>query len=936
MHKAQHPVRCAALWGASAAALSLALAWSGAASAQVAPSGSTPSNSAPQTGPGGKVAVDPAHAADGSVEEIVVTSSRVERQGFEAPTPTTVVGATELRLGARSNIAAVLDDLPEVKATLNPTNTVRSAVQSGAQSVDLRGIGPTRTLVLLNAHRFVGDNDLNSVPFDLVKRVEVVTGGASADWGSGAIAGVVNILLDDQFEGGRINLQSGISTQGDGQDYRASAAFGSGFSNDRGHFMVDAEYYNNRGIYPLTSRDNVGGYAVLANPGFTATNGQHAFIISPNVGPTNLSSGGLITSGALRGQTFNPDGTTSAFNFGTLVGAAQSSGGSQQTNDAYSYLTVPISRANVFGRATYDLTSRIKLYADIRYADVFSHYNFAPDTSAGNITIRNDNAFLPTAIRSQLAAAGQTSFLFGRNNDDFEFRDYDYNRQDVQGTLGAQGSFGPTWKWDGYYTHGERTVQEVFNNQRVTANFNLAVDSVISPTTGQPICRIALTVPTTNCVPINLFGYGAPSQAAINYVNGSSLLRFVQKLDVGGATLRGEPFSVWAGPVSFATGAEFRRESIQTLEEDPVARTNGFTTVNPKGFDGSFDVKEAFAETVVPVVKDLPFLKLVEINAAGRVSDFSNSGTVWAWKAGVTAHITQDLLLRAVRSRDTRSASLTELFTQGTSSTSVINDPVTKTQYSVTAQNGGNPNLLPELADTTTFGFTYSPSWVRGLSFSVDHYDILIDRAITTLSGQDIVTRCATSNPALCSQVTRGAGNLITAVRSTFINLATYKTRGTDFEASYTLPLARLWSGAEGRLNFRALANHVDSLATNDGVTAIQYAGTVGTGVSFGAPRWQASLTSVYNVRDTNISVRARYVGGGLFNPALDIANNVVSSRTYVDVAIDQDLGIIGRKGLTLYGNINNLFDRSPPPAPNPQFYDVVGRYFEIGVRARF
>lgn len=910
--------RCRLARGASLLTLGLTLGWGGVAMAQ-APAAQ-----------GSDAAPEP------TLEEIVVTSSRVERAGFEAPTPTTVVGETELRMGGRANIAAVLNDLPQIKATFNPTNTTRSAVLSGSQSVDLRGIGSTRTLVLLNGHRFVGDNDLNTVPFDLVKRVEVVTGGASAGWGSGAIAGVVNVILDDEFEGGRVSLQTGISSRSDGQEYRASGAYGGAFADGRGHFMVDAEYYDNRGAYPLTSRKNVGGWAVLANPAFTPTNGQHAFVITNNVGPANLSSGGLITSGVLRGQTFNPDGTTSPFDFGSMTGASLSSGGSQPSGDNFSFLTVPVSRVNLYGRATYDLTDAIKLSADIRYTNVFNRYDFAPDISGGNITIRNDNAFLSPALKAQLAAAGQTSFNFGRNNEDFAFREYDYSREDLQATVGAEGRLGETWRWDAYYTHGERTVQQVFNKMRVTANFNLAVDAVSSPTTGQPICRIALTVPSTNCVPINLFGYGAPSQAAINYVTGSSLLRHRQKLDVGAVTFRGEPLSIWAGPVSVAIGAELRKEAIETLANDPIALTNGFTTVNPKGFDGDFSVKEAFGEVVVPLVKDAGLLQLVEFNGAARVSDYSTSGTIWAWKAGLTAKITDDLRLRAVRSRDTRSASLTELFTKGTQSTANINDPVTRTQYQVTAFAGGNVDLLPEISETTTLGVTYSPSFIPGLDLSVDHYDIIIDRAITTLSGQDIVSRCATSNPALCALVTRGPTNLITRIQSTFINLATYKTRGTDFEAAYRLPLDRLWAGRQGTLTFRALANHIDSLTTSDGVTAIQYAGVVGTGVSFGAPEWQGSLMGTYQTEGTNLSLRARYVGGGTFNPALDIANNDVGARTYLDLSFAQDLTLLGREGFTVFGNINNLLDRDPPVAPNPQFYDVMGRYFQLGVRARF
>ncbi|HLZ74211.1 TonB-dependent receptor plug domain-containing protein [Phenylobacterium sp.] len=878
-----------------------------------------------------------AAAADNTVttSEVVVTAaSRIDKAGYDAPTPTTVVGQAELQLGARANVAAVLADLPEVKNTFNPTNTARSAVLSGEQVIDLRGIGSTRTLVLLNGHRFIGDNDLNTVPFDLVKNIEVVTGGASADWGSGAIAGVVNITLDDKLDGGVFNVATGISSRNDGREYRGNAAYGAEFADGKGHFMLDGEWYDNRGIYDLTSRSNVGGWAVLAVPGAPA-NGQHAFVITNQVGPSNLSEGGLISAGPLKGLSFNPDGSTSAFNFGTLTGAALTKGGSQVTNDAFNYLTVPVSRANFYGRATYDLSDKVMLSADIRYTDVYNHYNFAPDTLTG-ATIKNDNAFLPAAVKAQMAAAGVTTFTFGRNNDDFEFRDYDYDRRDLQATLGAQGAFGKTWKWDAYYTHGERTVQEVFNHMRITANFNLAIDSVISPTTGQPICRIALTVPTTNCVPINLFGFGNVSQAAANYVNGSSLLRYQQQLDDGGATLRGDLFDLPAGSVSIATGIEVRHEQIKTLEDDPISLTNGFTTVNPKGFDGGFSAREAFFETVVPLVKDVPVFEKLDFNGAARVSDYSNSGTIWAWKAGLTDEVFQGFTLRAVRSRDTRSASLTELFTAGTQATGTISDPVTKTQYTVTQQNGGNKNLLPELSDTTTFGFTYAPSFLEGFEMSIDHYDIDINRAITTLSAQDIVTRCFNGNTALCALITRaGAGNTISKIQSTFINLANYTTRGVDFEASYNLPLERV-SSLPGTLRFRALANHIDSLKTNDGVNVIEWAGSVGSGLSFGAPKWQGSLETTYSLNETNLLLRARYVGGGVYDPSRDIANNSVSSKTYFDFAFQQGLSILGHKNFTVYGNINNLFDQAPPPAPNPQFYDVVGRYFELGLKARF
>ena len=863
--------------------------------------------------------------------DVVVTASRVASSGFDAPTPTTVVGAAELRQGTRPNIAAVLDDLPAFRPTLNPGNTGLSTIQSGVQSADLRGVGATRTLVLLNGHRFVGDNDLNTIPIDLVERVEVVTGGASADWGSGAVAGVVNVLLNDKLKGLTLSIHDGISDRGDGFEYRASGIFGTSFASDRGHLILDAEYYNNDGITPRTSRPNIGNAGVIANQGYTATNGQHQYLLVPNLSLVILSPGGLILSGPLAGQAFNPDGTLHTFNPGTQVGSALSVGGEQPYQDQYQYLTAPVTRYNLYGRTTFEVSNALKLSADVRYMRSFNDYPFFPDVDQADILIRPDNAFLSSAVRTAIAGK---PFVIGRLNSDFAFREYKYSRQDIQGTVGASGDLGGSWKYDAYYTHGERTIQQEVFNARIKANFALAVDSVVSPTTGQPICRIALTNPATNCVPIDLFGVGAPSAAATAYVNGSAFLRYRQKLDNGAVTVRGEPFSLWAGPVAIAVGGELRRESIHTLGNDPISLANGFTTVNSKGYDGSFNAKEAFGEVAVPLLRDVPLLNKLDFNAAGRISDFSNSGTIYAWKLGATDRVFKDLLLRFVRSRDTRSASLTELFTMQTSATGTITDPVTRAQYVVTQLNGGNANLLPEKSNTTTFGGVYSPSWAPGLNVSVDHYDINIDRAITTLSAQDIVTRCATGNTSLCALITRGANGQITGIQSTFINLANYRTKGLDIEASYLLPLDRLWSGTEGRLRFRALANHVETLRTFDGVNEVQFKGTVGPQSTFGVPAWRGVGSVTYERGATSIDVRARYVDGGTYNPLLDIANNNVPSRTYFDLTYEIGVPAGGRL-FTLFGSVTNLLDKDPPLAGNPQFYDIVGRYFTIGARVK-
>lgn len=868
-----------------------------------------------------------------SNDPIVVTGSRVDRAGFEAPTPTTVVGEAELRQGGRSNVAAVLNDLPQFRATSNPTNTAGNTA-SGTASADLRGIGSSRTLVLLNGHRFVGDGDLNSVPFSLVKRVEVVTGGASAAWGSEAVAGVVNIILDDRLSGLELSGQAGISSRGDGEEYRVGATFGTGFGGGRGHVIAAAEFLDYKGIFTMNARKSVGSAALIANPSYTPTNGQHAFVIAPDVGSSNASLGGLILTGVLAGQTFEPDGTLRPFDYGTLRSSTLMSGGEGLSYNDVAALTAPLKRLSLFGRAGYDLTDDIRVTADIRQSRVWADHPWLPDRNLGGIAISVNNAFLPAAVRDRILAAGQTGFTMGRFNSDYAFRRLDYSRRTLQGTIGLEGRFGDGWRWDAYYSHGEYRVRQELSNARITANFAQAVDSVVSPVTGRPICRIALTDPATNCVPINLFGYGAPSQAATDYVTGTAYNATRTTLDVGAFSIRGEPFSLWAGPISIAVGGEARRERIRTLATDPVSLAKGFAVLNFGPLNGGYSVREAFGEVVVPLLRDVPFFKLLEFNGAARLSDYSSAGSLWSWKLGISDLIHEDLRVRLVRSRDIRAPNIGELYTTAGVNTSTISDPFTGQQAFVQTLTGGNAGLDAEIANTLTVGAVFSPSWAPRLSLAVDYYDIDIKGAITTLGSQSIVTRCFDGNAALCPLITRNAAGTITTIRSVYINLSRFQAKGVDIEASYMLPLDRLAPGLDGSLRFRALANYVDALVNDDGVTRVDSVGTLG--FLAGVPRWRGVAGMTYQSDALTLDLRARYVDGGLYNPAQDIANNAISSRTYVDLSFQTKIRSNGRDAFTLFGSVTNLFDRDPPIAPNSVHFDLIGRTFQMGARVKF
>jgi iron complex outermembrane receptor protein len=862
---------------------------------------------------------------DTSDGEIVVTGSRIDRAGFSAPTPTTVLSGAELRQGSRPSIAQILNDLPQFRASTTPV-TNASGTASGSSPADLRGLGSSRTLTLLNGRRFTGAGDLNTVPQGLVERVEVVTGGASAAWGSGAVGGVVNILLNGNLEGLSLGVQNGISSRGDAFRYQFDGTFGTKFADGAGHFMFGAQYLDDEGVLDRDSRPNLGSTTLYTNPPGSA----HAFVIARDVNYSNASVGGLITTGILAGQTFNNDGTLRPFRYGSPRGPQVMVGGEGTSLRDETALSAPHERLNAYARASFEIGDA-KFWVDGIYSRMSAQYPFYAESNRDNITISRDNPFLSPAIRNQLIAAGQTSFRLGRVFQDYGYRTFDYTRQTIDVAVGVDGSFADgKWRYGAYFGRGELTDDRGYLNQKLTTNFARAIDVIASPTRGQPICRIALTDPTTACRPLNLFGEGNADPAAVAYAfSNAAHVQYTTKLDTAGVSLRGDPFTLWAGPVSIAVGAEARWESIRSSELDPLSDARAFATFNFSGIRGGFNVKEGFGEVAIPLL-DQDFSKL-ELSAAARYSHYSNTGSVWSWKLGATNRIFDNLLLRASHSRDIRSGSLSELFTTRTTTQSNVADPVTKTTYQIVTFGGGNPTLDPEIGRTTTIGGTYSPPFIPGLNVSIDYFDISIQGAIATLSGQDIVTRCANGNAELCSQIVRQNG-LITTVFATFVNLAEYKTHGIDIEASYVLPLGQISASLPGSLRFRVLATYVPSLTTDDGVSKIEYVGDVGDGVPFGTPKWRGTASVTYQDEVLSAHARLRYVGGGVYNHLLDIENNAISARTYLDVGVQVKLG-----GLTLFGDINNVFDRDPPLTTGGQIhFDQIGRYFTAGARLRF
>jgi outer membrane receptor protein involved in Fe transport len=963
-----------ALMGATALA---ALAIATPVMAQDAPA--APAAAAPATAP----VAPAAPAADNQDKEIVVTASRVNRTGFNAPTPTTVLNAAEVQRRAPNNVSEVLNELPTFRASISPNTQSLSITLSGQTYLDLRGLGSQRTLVLLDGRRVTpsstaGQVDVNVIPSSLIENIDVVTGGASASWGSDAVAGVVNIILKKKLQGIEASAQYGISNRGDDKNYTFSAAAGTGFLGDRGHILIGGEYSKDEGIgYAGIQKrqDWIKNRGSVTNAN-CATNGLPCTIYAENVQFSNQAPGGLITgpnnaafnASGLLGTIFNADGTTSKLQYGQVFGSSMI-GGSQPGNNftVYQPYRAPVERWNVLARLDFALTDSLNFNVEGSVARSTTDFLALPPkdggssaaavpagTPAGLLIARIDNPFLPASVRTAMQNAGLTAVFVGR--DGYNLNGTIENLEHIRSSnlnqriaVGLNGSLGVgNWKWDVYYQYGRDTVDESRSgNNRIMAKYRQASDVVTNPANGQPICRSTLTNPANGCVPFNIFGVGSPSAAAIAYTTGVGTLNSKYEQQVAAANLKGDLFNLPAGPISAALGAEWRKESVRQVV-DATSAAGGFEFTNQQPLSGGFNVKEVYGELVVPILKDSPMGRELDVQLAGRYTDYSTSGSVETWKAGLTWDLNSQMRIRGAVSRDIRAGNMSELFTNQAATPFVAIDRVLNVPSPLTAISsvaGGNPNLKPERGTTYTAGVVLQPEWLPGFRFSVDYYNITINGVITRVDGQTIIDRCALGLAVYCGQIDRNpdpANAYITQVRSPFLNLNKFQTNGVDFELVYARPTAFLPWG--GNFVLRALATYTNEFATTDALGTVDRAGQLG---GAGVPHWMGSATLTYNLGGFSTAIQGRFIEGGnidnLAIPGTRTSANIytVPTKTIWSLSASYDVVHSGKQKVQIFGIINNLFDSNPPFPFQPSsaivspYYDGIGRAFRFGIRIK-
>ena len=920
----------------------------------------------------------PADDAVTGLQEMVVTGTRVVRDGYSAPTPVSVISTEELRATSPANITDFVNTLPSVAGSSTPANTSGSVSPGGAgiAALNLRSLGTNRTLVLFDGQRSVtsastGQVDINTFPQALIERVEVVTGGASSAYGSDAIGGVVNFILNKKYTGVKTEVEYGETTYGDGGNVKFNLTAGTTVLGDKLHLLFSGEIFDQKGVFDAIRPWETKGFFPMQNSAANVAAGQPYWLIGNNTGLNSLTPGGLITgsktlagasSTLLKGTYFGVNGVLNQLAYGTVgLGQFMRGGDWQYTNSGMvgtNSLNPSEDRKSVFGRAAYQLNDTTEVYAQASYARYQGVSYYIQPTQTG-ITIKADNAYIPAALKTQMTTLGLQSFTLGTSNADMPKSGSDNIRATTRFVVGANGAFtlmDKGFKWDAYFQHGQTKTDEQLTKTWDTDKLTLATDAVLY--NGTIVCRSTIANPTNGCVPLNRFGVGVASQAALDYVLGTPLRNQQFKQDVGAISFDTNEINGWAGPISLAFGVEARKESMDG-QVDPIYQVitlPHWKFGNYMVSKGDYNVKEGFVETVIPVLKGLDF------NGAARYTNYSTSGGVKTWKLGFTYAPVDDVKFRFTKSRDIRAPNLSELYAAGTARSNSV--PINGVSTPFVQKQAGNPNIVPEEADALGGGVVFTPSFIPGFAASIDMYSIKVNKVIDSLTAEQTVNFCYINNVQKYCDNIHFVNGVLSTIDLYFENLNKLTAKGMDVEASYRFGLAEVFPSLAGEFQLRALGTRYIENITDNNVTAYNLAGSN----AGNTPTWRYRFSALYKLDEWTASLTARGVSSGNISPkfvectancttAADnkiyftVNDNHVAGEILLDASISKGFEMGSGKG-EVFLAASNLLNKDPPLVVSPDnaaaentpaylptnrnIYDVMGRVFRVGIRYNF
>lgn len=875
-----------------------------------------------------------------NVERIEVTGSRIKRADLETASPISVIDASSIIASGATSIDDVLRNMTSAGGAM--TNAAINNGSQGNARINLRGLGSNRTLVLVNGRRMIASGtgaastvDLNTIPVSMIQRVEVLKDGASAIYGTDAIAGVVNVILKRDFEGFEVNVQTGLSGEGDADETSIDFTLGNTF--DKGNIVINGQY-TKRGDASQADRDfskcpiaetTDASDIYCAGSGYSQGghiwgDKNHGIVGSGQDGAYAIGDSGYYGHYVADPKTGKP--VWEAFADKSVPDLSGLGGQYHDFTDAdrynyaeTSYLSTPMERLNLSFSGTYELSDSIMFFSEAMYSKRWSNQQMAPQPIWNSSPWAYDSSWMTQELVG-LVQEGE-KLDYGRRVVESGNRYFSQTVDTVRVVVGLEGELSNGWSWDASYNKGKNDSVDTLANLHNLGSIN---DAVMAK----------------EFDPFSQSSWEGESIAPYIYTEVNS---GGSELDIFSATLSGEVMELPAGMLGFAAGYEYREESAHFT---PDSLTSQGLANDPRveGTAGSFDVNELYAELAIPLLSDLPFAEQVDLSAAMRYFDYSTFGDDSTWKLGLTWRMTEDLMIRGGRSTAFRAPTVSELYGGKSPSFEQIKHPATtQTQAEVTV--GGNPMLTPEEADITTVGLVYSPSYVEGLSFTVDYFDIAITNTITEVDNNYLANQCldATGNKintgaALCQSSNieiDGTGRI--SFDNGLQNIGQTNTSGYDINVAYVFEgLGLDWKAG---LDTSILDTYEEF--DPDG-NAVDYRGYVTGGV--GA---YAKLKTNFNLTATgdiwSATYEARYIDGMDSFACKDDPSKCyapsVDSIIYHDLSATYDVTDMVR----LSGGVNNIFDEEPPyysgnndSNTDPYTYDVLGRYFFVRASVKF
>ncbi len=952
-------------------------------------------------------AIAPSAPADPvEVEEVVITGSRIARRDYSANSPIVTVQSDALQSAGAPTVETYLNQLPQFAGSTGATSNTSTSF--GQANLELRGLGRARTLVLLDGRRVVpanadGSVDVNILPRALVDNIEVITGGASAVYGSDAVAGVVNFKLKQNYEGMMVDAQYGATDRGDGESLDLSAVLGGRFNEGRGSAVL-ALSYSERQPVGASDRDFTAGsgYSSTVPQGVSAAIGANL--------PTQAAVDSVFAKYGVAAGVVNRASNFSFNEDGTLFSATRGVT-NFRGDDPYSVisgpnfffdsipstqLVLPMNRYSAFGRVNYELTSGIEAFGQL----LFTHYDATvvqaaapaagnPDATGTGFWAPVNNPFIPTDLATILSSrpASGADFLLNKRMSASGERVHTSTYDTFQITMGLKGAIEAIdggWDVSGSYgRNGYQVVQEGAVSHSAVTKLLYAADG------GASICAGGY----------DPFGMTSLSPECAAYVNRTAKNDTTTTQQVVEANFQGKILTLPAGEVRFAAGASYREDNYEYLPDSLVADGDLVGILTANALNGSTDVRELYGELLVPVARDLPFVEELNLGVGYRYSDYSSVGGVSSYKAEFDWRAASAVRLRGGYQRAVRAPSIGELYlpaskefvtTGAASATGVSGDPcdvnssfrkgpdglkvaelclvqgvpaavIASYTYGNTqtpSLNEGNPDLTEETADTFSMGLVWTPAfespWLARLNASLDYYSIDIKDAVGVINTNTSLRNCFNldgANPtysntnSYCSLISRdhGTGEILTVLQKR-ANLGRIRTSGWDFVVDWRLSLDEIGAPFSGLAGVNLMGTHLDKYEIKELPTSsfVDYRGSIGSALGTAYPEWKLVTTFSYELGPLRTAVKWRYidamkdrslVGGGAATAVSP------SSVSYLDF----DARWIVNETIELRVGGTNLTDKDPPPYTSavsmntdPSTYDVLGRRFYVGLRARF